>query len=105
MSLDTTVSGENAESYISVADAKTYHDNRGHTAWDNLSPHDDGPYEQLLHTATQYLDAKYRTMWKGRRALATQALAWPRVHVRDEDGATVDETAIPRMVAWACGEG
>src|ERR1700737_4732606 len=104
MSLDVTVGGPNAESYVSVADAKTYHAARGNTAWTNLSPHDDAPFEQLLRKATQFIDARWRTWWKGRRANATQSLAWPRVHVHDEDGASVDETTIPRAVIHATCE-
>jgi hypothetical protein len=50
------------------------------------------------------MDGRWRTWWKGRRADATQALAWPRVHVRDEDGATVDETTIPRAIVQATCE-
>jgi hypothetical protein len=104
MSLDVTVGGENAESYVSVADSKTYHAARGNAVWANLSPSDDAPYEQLLRKATQYIDAHWRTWWKGRRADATQALAWPRDDVLDEDGATVDETTIPRAVTQATCE-
>ena len=36
-------------------------------------------------TATEYLDARYGTNWKGYRAEEAQVLAWPRIGVIDRD--------------------
>lgn len=65
-----------AESYISVADASTYHTARGNTAWAALAS--DTVREQMLRRATEYITGKYRLRWKGYRVSATQALDWPR---------------------------
>jgi hypothetical protein len=73
----------NSESYISVADATTYHANRGNAAWAALAS--DTVREQKLRLATEYLSDKYRLRWKGTRVTATQALDFPRYGVPRED--------------------
>lgn len=72
-----------AESYISVADATTYHANRGNAAWAALAS--DTIREQLLRKATDYMVQAYRLRWKGDRVSATQALDWPRNWVEYAD--------------------
>lgn len=62
-----------ADSYISVADADTYHSSMGNTAWPLAT---EGAREIALRRATQYLDTHYR--WRGSPLSSTQALAWPR---------------------------
>jgi hypothetical protein len=42
------------------------------------SGEDEAKVETALRRATQYLDAKYGTMWKGYRSTKEQALDWPR---------------------------
>ena len=74
---------ETAESYISVADADTYHTARGNeTTWTDL---DVTVKEQLLRKATEYMVQEYRLRWKGVRATAVQALDWPRGLVERPD--------------------
>jgi hypothetical protein len=99
-----------AESYISVADAMTYHAARGNAAWAALSS--DAVREQLLRKAAEYMQATYRTRWAGYRKTVTQALDWPRyeVPVFDAPGgygvlpAYVNSTIIPVEVQRACAE-
>ncbi len=70
----------NAESYISVADADTYHSNRNVTAWAALStPIKEG----CLRKATDFIEGVYRAVWKGTRMKSqiNQALNWPRAYV------------------------
>lgn len=50
---------------------------------------------RALVSATRELNA---TRWQGTRAVAGQALAWPRVDVVDGDGEDVDESTIPQDV-------
>ena len=69
----------NAESYISVSDASTYHTNRGNAAWGSIAS--DTIREQLLRKATEYMMAVYRLRWAGYRYNSTQALDWPRLYV------------------------
>ena len=71
-----------AESYVSVAEAFTYHSNRGCDIWVSLTQ---AQQEQALRRATDYMLGEYRLRWLGRRVLITQALDWPRVGVVLED--------------------
>lgn len=90
----------NSESYISVADADTYHSDFGHTVWTG----EDTVKEAALRNATQYLDSKYVRRWKGLSVLSTQALDWPRTGVTLTDGWLVVSTVIPLDLQHACAE-
>lgn len=95
---------ENADSYISVADADAYHLGRGNTAWAAL---DNDAKEQALRRATlDYMVPVYRNRWKGERKLATQALDWPRYGIWLEARTSVllSDTVIPRAISDACAE-
>jgi hypothetical protein len=100
-----------AESYISVAEATTYHDNRGNAAWAALSS--DTQREQMLRRATDYMVAMYRERWAGYRERPTQALDWPRYDVPMPDAAAMPDsmygayypyTVVPEVVKRACAE-
>lgn len=89
-----------AESYISVADAGTYHAARGITAWALLAS--DTVREQCLRKATDYMVSVYRDRWQGLRTHAdTQALCWPRYNVVIE-GVYLDKDTVPETVRQAC---
>jgi hypothetical protein len=72
-----------AESYIAVADATTYHAARGNADWAALAS--DTVREQMLRKATEYMVQQYRMRWKGVRATTVQALDWPRGLVERPD--------------------
>ena len=72
-----------AESYISVANADTYHANRGNTTWATLTTDEK---EQALRRATDYLLEVYRLKWKGSRVNDIQALDHPRSFMERDDG-------------------
>lgn len=98
----------NAESYISITDADTYHDNRGNTAWADLTT---AQKERLLRIATDYMMAVYRLRWDGYRYVNTQALDWPRIYVPVRDICSVnaypeyvDFDIVPQQVKNACAE-
>lgn len=98
----------NSESYISVADADTYHSNRGNTDWAALTT---TVKEQLLRKATEYMVAVYRLRWDGYRYVNTQALDWPRIYVPVRDICSVnaypeyvDFDVVPVLVQNACAE-
>jgi hypothetical protein len=98
-----------AESYISAADAGTYHTARGNAAWAAVAS--DTVREQLLRKATDYMVASYRERWDGYRKTTTQALDWPRYEVPIRDSATegvyaafYSDTEVPAAVARACAE-
>lgn len=83
-----------AESYLSVVDADTYHTSFGNTTWTAASTSDK---EVALRKATQYLDQKYHLQWKGERTWADrddQKLDWPRSGVRDRN-TLYDSNEIP----------
>lgn len=101
MALDTTVGGANAESYVAVDDFKAWADNLGKSYGPDSPP---DKIEQALRRATLYIDGRYRGRWTGKRATATQALAWPREYAVDEEGEDIAETVIPNAVIWATSE-
>lgn len=91
-----------ADSYLSVADADTYHAAHGQpTAWENAT---DVEKEQALRLATQYLDSHYRRRWQGYRASQTQALMWPRSNVYRDYGYVISSTTIPVELEHATAE-
>jgi hypothetical protein len=98
----TNVAG--AESYISVAEADSYHESRGNTDWDSV---DDK--EAALRKATDYMLSKYRHRWAGFRKTMTQTLDWPRQVVPVKDSSNVwsyisyyDNSIVPLEVKYAC---
>lgn len=100
-----------AESYASVAEADTYHTNRGNAAWTALNT---TAKEQALRKATDYMVQTYRERWRGRRVKQTQTLDWPRVGVVLDEAQMpypgvygffqVDYTIVPPEVKNACSE-
>lgn len=98
-----------AESYISVADADTYHVKRGNTSWGVLTTENK---EILLRKATDYMVQTYRTQWAGARKYDDQALDFPRYDVPKFDSPSgygvypsyYDDTIVPGEVKVACAE-
>lgn len=90
-----------AETFISVADASSYHSDRGNAAWAALAS--DALREQALRRATDYLEQVYGLKWKGKRTKHTQALSWPRYDVC-ANGFDVDSDVVPVAVQRACAE-
>ena len=98
----------NAESYVSVVDANTYHSKIGNDAWIDL---DTSVKEQLLRKATDYMVAQYRLQYAGYRRYSTQSLDWPRLYVPLIDSLSanvfpqyVDFDIVPTTVKNACAE-
>lgn len=90
-----------AESYVSVEGANSYHLNRGNAAWAGLAS--DTVREQMLRRATDYMEQAYAGQWKGDRATDTQALSWPRSGVVVH-GYSVASDVVPLAVQRACAE-
>jgi hypothetical protein len=65
----------NANSYVNVANARQYAENRGVEL-----PADDNEVAAMLIQATDYLEAQ-ECRYQGKRTSSTQALAWPRTGV------------------------
>lgn len=102
-----------ADAYISVAYADSYHENFGNTDWAGL---DDDTKAIYIRRATDYIEQVYRSSWKGSRTSARQSLSWPRIGVEaDRDNGArfgyapyysftyeVLGTVIPDAVKKAC---
>jgi hypothetical protein len=106
--VETGSGASNSESYISVADASTYHTNRGNSEWAALAS--DTVREQALRRATDYMEQVYRLRWLGYRKLESQALSWPRDEVQRADFTYLNQFAfypddeVPTEVKNACAE-
>jgi hypothetical protein len=90
-----------SESYISVADASSYHTARGNTAWAALAT--DALREAALRRATDYMRQAYRSRWQGYKVNEDQALDWPRYDVEVE-GYAIDSDIVPTEIKNACAE-
>lgn len=107
--VETGAALSTAESYISTADALTYHAARGITTWSTLSTTEQ---EQALRRATDYMVQVYRKRWAGTRKTDTQALDWPRYDVPRQDGpgslvsglSYYADDLVPAEVVKACAE-
>lgn len=96
-----------ANSYLSTADADTYHANRGRSSWASLEA--DAKAAALVKAA-EFIDAAYN--WIGSKKAKTQGLKWPRIQgldcsgnpvlLVDSDGFDID--AVPQAVVNACAE-
>ncbi len=98
--LDATVAGENANSYITAADADTYYEGRLFASdWTGAS---DSTKEAALVWATRMLD--YSFDWTGSKYTLEQALRWPRFGALDRDGQLFDSNEIPTELQYAVSE-
>lgn len=93
---------EDANAYISVAFADTYHSDRGHVSWTALST---AKKEQCIVRATDYIDKRFGRRFRGSRRSQRQALEWPRLDAFDDDRFLLSEAdEIPRALSKACAE-
>lgn len=100
MAIDATVGGASADSFISVADADTYHsDDQVHTdtAWSALTT---AQKEAGLKMATRVIDGM---TFIGIRVGTAQALSWPREFAQF-DGVYIESTIVPERIKWATAE-
>lgn len=89
-----------AESYVSVADASTRLAALGMTNWATLET---AEMEQALRRATQFMEQRYSSKWRGTRLTRDQALSWPRygaiVH-----GFDLASNTVPTTIANTCAD-
>ena len=92
-----------ANTYVSLADADTYHTNLGNTDWPDTTG--DEEKKQALILATQAIDLLY-----GVRYMSTiypdskQVLLWPRLWFMDANARIVKENTIPAAIKNAVCE-
>lgn len=103
VTIDATVGGATANSFVLAADATTYLNNRlnASTYWTNGTLDDE---KRALIEATRELNV---LLFQGIKVSATQALQWPRQWVQDVDypyRAYLTTTAIPQRIADATCE-
>jgi hypothetical protein len=92
-----------AESYISVADATTYHTNMGNRdAWGSIG--NEAAKEAVLRQATSFMSNRYFEQWMGYGTNLTQRLDWPRIGVYTRNRNVVANNAIPDQIKAACAE-
>ena len=69
----TGLTGSN--SYVSVSDTDDYHTGRGNTSWTDGSITDASKKDALVR-ATDYVDKRFGSKYRGWRSSTTQALQW-----------------------------
>lgn len=98
MAIDAEVGSSTANSYVTLAEANSYFNDRLHSEiWDDA---DDNA--SALVTASKMLD--WYIKWKGYRSSTTQSMLWPRTSVLRKDGTAVDTDIIPADVKVAVYE-
>lgn len=98
MPLDATVGSSTANSYVTVAEADLYFDNRAHASdWHEVSDKD-----KLLMTASQQID--WYLKFKGDKADYSQSMKWPRIGILYPDETEYPDDIIPPEVKVAVYE-
>lgn len=91
-----------ANSYASVATVTAYLADRARDAtWTAATQ---AAQEAALVEATDYVEARFRSRWRGIKKLSTQALSWPRNYAVDDDGNTLSSTEVPALLEYAIAE-
>lgn len=98
--IDATVGGTDANSYATIAEGNTYHDN--HPYPDTWLDADDDQKCRALVTATRLLDTWYE--WVGTVASSDQALLWPREDAYGPNGYLHLSDEIPTRIKDATCE-
>jgi len=91
-----------ANAYISLADADTYHEERLHVDTWTASTSTDDIKNRGIVQATLLLDSLVN--WSGSNVDDDQALRWPRDGVYTPDGDEVDNDSIPTFLKNATAE-
>ena len=95
---DNTGSVPEANGYLSVAEFKSYHDDRGN---DYSGAATDADIETAIIRATDYLDQRFSFVGK-KRLGRDQTTEWPRTDAWDRDRYYIND--IPPEVKEACAE-
>jgi len=98
--VDATVKGTGANSYVTLAEASSFHAESVYgSAWAAYSSTQQG---LAVITATRMLDDYVD--WSGYKATDEQALRWPRYGVDDRDGYYFEDDQIPTFLVNATSE-
>lgn len=97
--LDATVGGTSANSYISLANAELYFEERLNvTNWSSATDDNKG---KALVMATRRIDQE---RFEGEKVASAQALKWPRYWALDDNGDEFASNEIPTIVEHATCE-
>lgn len=100
--VETGTASSTANSYVAVADADTYHADRGNTLWASLST---AQKQYALVRASDFLDSRFgHRIDGGYKVDEDQALEWPRIGFVDGDGFSIDSNVVPVPWKRACME-
>ena len=86
---------DNADSYISLADARIYA-----TSYGLVLPTDDTDAEVALRQGAQYVDLQ-ESCFGGARVSSTQSLSWPRLGAVNAYGFAIAADSIPKQLGYA----
>lgn len=97
MALNATLGASDANSYVTLAEANAYFEDRMHSsAWETSDK------EGLLITSSQMLD--WYIKWKGTKSTTAQAMLWPRTDVMRPDGTVIGDDELPPEIKTAVYE-
>jgi len=100
LTLIDTAGSASANTYVSIADAGTYFEERLHSStWTSASIES---RKAALIWATRILDASVD--WVGSIKSTDQALRWPRSGVYTADNINIDDDIVPSFVKYATCE-
>lgn len=89
---------DDANAYITIDEFEAYWDDRG---YDSSGVSD--PNKQVaIIKATDYIENRYRTQFKGSKEFVGQALSFPRLNLYDLDGCLV--SGLPNKLKFATAE-
>jgi hypothetical protein len=90
-----------SNAYASVAFVDTYHTDRGNTKWTGTQ----AVKEACIIRATDYIEKRFGTRFRGNKRTRDQNLEWPRLSAWDNDDFLFDNIdIIPRRLKQACAE-
>jgi hypothetical protein len=87
-----------ANAYCDVSFFKGYHDDRGGSYGTATDP----AIQKALILATDYVDARWRSKFRGLKLSSSQTTEWPRESAYDDIGG--DLTGVPRKLKFAVCE-
>lgn len=90
-----------ANSYLSTAEADDYHSGRGNTVW-TTSTVTSAMKQAALVRATDYIEKRFGTKFRGWKESSTQSLQWPRLDAEDNSGYLLQ--GIPAKLKHAVAE-
>lgn len=98
--VETGTGDDASTSFASVLDFINYWAARG----SDLSDLDGEAVQAALTKATDYMELRFASKWKGTRVYAEQALSWPRKRVYSREGIEIANDIVPMLVKKACME-